>query len=63
MNINYTKNREQIITLGNVKDILKFKCIECATIIFIENGIDGIRCKKCQGHLKIQGKANPKELI
>jgi RNase P subunit RPR2 len=41
---------EPIIKLNkNATDILVFECLECGREMYIENGIDSLKCYKCDG--------------
>jgi len=48
--VTYTENMEPIIKLNkNATDILVFECLECGREMYIENGIDSLKCYKCDG--------------
>lgn len=49
----YTYNKE----CEKNEDYVAYKCSECGTINFIENGIDGRKCSDCDGDLIVIGKA------
>jgi len=61
MIVTYNENMEPIIKLNkNATDILVFECLECGRKMFIENGIDSLKCYKCDGIIRPIGKANHK---
>ena len=58
MIVTYNENMEPIIKLNkNATDILVFECLECGGEMYIENGLDGLRCYKCDGMIRPVGRA------
>ncbi|GFN35367.1 hypothetical protein [Tepidimicrobium xylanilyticum] len=50
MIVTYNKNGKPTFKLNkNATDILVFECLECGGEMFIENGIDSLKCYKCDG--------------
>ena len=57
MIVTYNKNGKPTFKLNkNATDILVFECLECGGELFIENGIDGLRCYKCDGMIRPVGR-------
>lgn len=62
MTTTYSKNGYAIIRLNkSTTRFVVFKCLECGAKMFIENGIDGIRCHKCGGFIDPIGEATRTE--
>ena len=58
MIIMYSKKGYPIIRLSKgATDMVVFECLECGAKMFVENGVDGIRCHKCGGPINPIGRA------
>jgi len=60
MIVTYNENGKPTFKLNKNADILVFKCLDCNGEMYIENGLDGLRCYKCDGIIRPIGKANHK---
>jgi ribosomal protein L37AE/L43A len=50
MYITYNKYGYQIIKLNkDATQFVVYECLDCQNKIFIENGVDGYKCNKCNG--------------